>query len=116
VRSLFRRGIVDRKSFCRFASDPLAVDKHLVGFHFSLDSAGIAFSSLPQGLKAQSLFVTTARLKSRLPNQLRRLVATVNEKEKCASARKKSVKPNIFASYFHTEVICLAGKKREHDS
>src|ERR1035437_6607138 len=40
------------------------------------------------------------------------------KKKNAASARKNSVKPNIFASYRQTEVICLAGKNRseEHTS
>ena len=32
------------------------------------------------------------------------------KKKNAANARKKSVKPNIFASYLHTELICFAGK------
>ena len=32
------------------------------------------------------------------------------KKKNAASTRKNNVNPNIFASYFQTEVICLAGK------
>src|ERR1019366_878763 len=32
------------------------------------------------------------------------------KKKNAASTRKNNVKPNIFASYLHTEVICFAGK------
>src|ERR1700691_2701365 len=72
--------------------------------------------------------ISAARLKSCLPDFYYSLSGTTKgppfpiserlvfrrpetKKKNAARSRKNSVNPNIFASYFHTEVICLAGKK-----
>ena len=49
----FGRGIVDGEGLRGFARDPFAVDEHLVGLDFGLNSAG--HRGLLQGLKPRSL-------------------------------------------------------------
>src|SRR6266849_1153473 len=134
------RRIVYRKALSRLTSDPLAINQHRKSLDIGCNStrhksstnyvapdAFVRGASVARRLSLSPQFVESPldwtdegarpyvdlavpRFSGSTPAACGSFSRPYTKKKNAASARKNTVKPNIFASYLQTEVICLAGK------
>src|SRR4029077_4810308 len=119
----FRGWVIDWKCLIRLAVDPLAVDVHLISANLGLNSAWheylqLAFLGPQRPMPLWTPHDYSRALVSAWTDESPVPTGTASgvfsrpypKKKNTANAIKPKVIPNILTSYFHNDVICLAGK------